>query len=125
MRTAVVANGREADVATTTVGPRDATRDRHYLDRIKQRHEKVLGRYRALTEDLDDRLPEGRRSGRQDRGGGQQPHSKPAQGGGNQDIGEDGREQGRLSVCVHDEPPLRTIIGKAPTPVSGPRCGRR
>ena len=27
MRTAVAANGREADVATTTVGPRDATRD--------------------------------------------------------------------------------------------------
>ena len=33
---------------------RDATRDRLYLERIKSRHERVLGRYRALSEGLDE-----------------------------------------------------------------------
>jgi len=32
---------------------RDAMRDRRYLERIKSRHEKVLSRYRALTEGQD------------------------------------------------------------------------
>ncbi len=47
-------NGLVERLCEQAAAARDASRDRHYLDRIKQRHEKVLGRYRALTESLDD-----------------------------------------------------------------------
>jgi DNA-binding NtrC family response regulator len=41
-------------VSEQAAAARDATRDRLYLERIKARHEKVLGRYRALSEGLDE-----------------------------------------------------------------------